>query len=146
MGIIQALGEGATTHTLTPAPTGSHSVDLFVTIFVACIAALPGIGGLIYTWRKRKDVQRATATDFGTKLAETAFKNMESQVARLTIEQEKWDEDRAQWDRDKQTLVKKITELTTQLQVTNQYLQLLLTTLDVHGIDRPSPPLGFRRS
>lgn len=129
----------------TPAPSGHNSIDLAVTIGVALIAALPGLLGFIYAWRKRKDQERFTATEFGTKLAETAFKNMETQVGRLTAEQEKWDEDRDQWDSDKHQLVDKINELTVQLGVTNQYLQLLLATLDVHGIERPLPPHGFRR-
>lgn len=144
MMIARILAEGGDT---SPTPTsGSHSVDLLVTVIVAVIAALPGVLGLIYSWRKRKDVKNATATEFGTKLAETAFKNMETQVTRLTSEQARWDEERDQWERDKNQLLSKISDMTDQLQVTNTYLQMLLATLDIHGIERPPPPPGFRRT
>lgn len=129
-----------TTGETTP-PIETHStVSTSTLVIIAVISATPGIASAIYGWwkfkRSARQVRDATATEFGTKLAETAFRNMETQVNRLTDEQH-------QWEQDKQQLIDKITDLTNQLAVTNQYLQMLLTTLDFHGIERPKPPQGL---
>jgi hypothetical protein len=119
-----------------------------VIIAVAVIAALPGLVGLIISWRqaasKRRQNSDNNASAFGTKLAETAFKNMEIQVARLTQEQARWNQDRDDWEVDKQEMLSKISNLSDQLHLTNQYLQLLLATLDGNNVPRPRPPVGYQ--
>lgn len=107
-----------------------------ITVLVAIIAAIPGIGGLIYTFRTRKEAKQAQATEFGTEMAKAAFQNMESQVTHLS-------EELNRQGKEMQDRGNRITELQNTLHLTNQYLQLLLVTLDLHGISRPAPPPGF---
>lgn len=112
-------------------------------LLVAVIAALPGLLGIGFSIRVRKDTNRNQVTDFGTALADTAFKTMEGQVKRLTIDQHKWDVERELWDADRDRLLTRVAALTGEVRITNAYLQILLATLDTNNISHPSPPFGW---
>ena len=129
-----------------------------IPIIVAIIASIPGILAGWYSFAKRKDDRQATATEFGTEMAKTAFITLQAQVTTLLGEQEKWARDREEWQKDREVweydrdlwkadktnLIAKINVLTEQLTLMNAYLGMFVQLLDHHGIPQPSPPYGYR--
>ena len=115
--------------------------DAAATILAAFVAALvPSALAFLHSRRTRREARAKEQVDFGTDLAKTAFRSMEIQVARLSEEQLRYEEDRRQWARDKAQLLARIEALTHELQQTNAYLAKLRDLLDEHAIPRPAPP------
>lgn len=112
-------------------------------LLVGILAAIPGLVGIIYTFRVRREQANSKVTQFGTELAQTAFKNMETQVSRLVAEQTHNDSERDTWDIERAAMTLKIGELSSQVHIINLYVQLLLATLDSNKIPRPPAPEGW---
>lgn len=132
----------------TTAPTVTD--NMWLTVAVALLAALPGILGLWYSWRKSKREDETAEDQVGLGFAKTAFHNMETEVARLAKQADEfdtqrvlWEHDRRTWAEDKGNLMRKINALTEQLHLTNGYLQLLLMMIEGEGLTPPKPPSGL---
>jgi septal ring factor EnvC (AmiA/AmiB activator) len=135
---------------LSDAPNGA--AGLWLTILVAVIGILPGLIAFLVAARIRREQRAAQSSNVGLAYTQTAFKSLEKEVTRMSrqiddfdTERALWDHDRKVWAEDKSSLIRRISQLTEQLHVTNGYLQLLLVVLDANGIAPPKPPASLAR-